>query len=217
MRLVLIGVPGAGKGTQAIKLTETYDIPQISTGDILRAAVRDGIPLGREAKGYMDRGRLVPDRMVAALVAERLKGDDCRKGFVLDGFPRTLAQAEALESILEQVGESLDRVIYLELAEEEMVSRLSGRRSCPGCGKAYHLIFDPPRAPGRCDDCGTALVQREDDKEETVRARLRTYGRETSPLIDYYRKKGALITIPGVGDIDEVFQRLVASLAGVRE
>jgi adenylate kinase len=217
MRLVLVGMPGAGKGTQATKLTETYAIPQISTGDILRAAVRNGTPLGRQAKGFMDKGDLVPDKLVAALVAERLTRDDCRKGFVLDGFPRTLAQAEALESIMEQAGESLDRGIYLEVAEEEMVSRLSGRRSCPGCGKTYHLIFDPPQVAGRCDSCGTDLVQREDDREDTVRARLRTYLEETSPLIDYYQRKGILITLPGVGEIDQVYQSLVASLAGVRE
>lgn len=213
----MVGMPGAGKGTQATKLTETYAIPQISTGDILRAAVRNGTPLGRQAKGFMDKGDLVPDKLVAALVAERLTRDDCRKGFVLDGFPRTLAQAEALESIMEQAGESLDRVIYLEVAEEEMVSRLSGRRSCPGCGKTYHLIFDPPQVAGRCDSCGTDLVQREDDREDTVRARLRTYLEETSPLIDYYQRKGILITLPGVGEIDQVYQSLVASLAGVRE
>lgn len=212
MNLILFGPPGAGKGTQAQFLVETYRIPQISTGDMLRAAVKAGTPLGVKAQEIMIQGGLVSDDIVLGIVAERLAQDDCAAGFVLDGFPRTIPQADALSAILKQVGRAIDHVISLEVDGEEIVKRLSGRRSCSSCGKGYHLAFDPPLRAGVCDVCGSGLVQRADDQEETVRNRLLVYEQQTAPLKDYYRSRQVLCSIPGIGSIVEIQQRIAAAL-----
>lgn len=210
--LVLFGPPGAGKGTQAQFLVSSYQIPQISTGDMLRAAVKAETPLGLQAKEIMQQGGLVSDAIVLGIVAERLVESDCVNGFILDGFPRTVAQADALDLILNQSGKAIDHVISLEVDTDEIVVRLSGRRSCPGCGKGYHISFDPPAVAGVCDVCNTALIQREDDKEDTVRNRLAVYVSQTAPLEDYYRSKNLLCSIPGMGPIQEVQQRILTAL-----
>ncbi|HET7853686.1 MAG TPA: adenylate kinase [Candidatus Methylomirabilis sp.] len=214
MRAILLGPPGAGKGTQAKMLTERYGVPQVSTGDILRAAVAAGTPLGKEAKTHMDRGALVPDEVVIGIVRDRLGEPDCRKGYLLDGFPRTVAQAEALTRMLKKLGAPLPRVVSLEVAEEELVKRLSGRRTCQGCGALFHVEFHPPRGEGTCDKCGGRLIQREDDKEETIRRRLQVYRKQTEPLIDYYEKQGLLKTVNGLGETGEVFARVSKALEG---
>ena len=212
MDLVLFGPPGAGKGTQAQFLVEAYGVPQISTGDMLRAAVKAGTPLGVKAQEIMAQGGLVSDEIVLGIVAERLALDDCHNGFVLDGFPRTIPQADALDQILKQADRAIDTVLSLEVEPEEIVKRLSGRRSCPSCGKGYHVEFDAPVQSGICDVCNTALVQRADDQEDTVRNRLLVYERQTAPLKDYYRAKHILCSIPGMGSIAEIQQRIVAAL-----
>lgn len=212
MNLILLGPPGAGKGTQAKMLAEKYQIPQISTGDILRAAVKAGTPLGKKAKEYMDSGQLVPDEVVIGIIRERLKKKDAAGGYMLDGFPRTLPQAEALDEVLKGMGSRIDHVISIEVADEELIRRLSGRRTCRNCGQGYHLVFDPPKTKGRCDKCGGELYQRDDDNETTVANRLKVYKAQTQPLIDYYRKKGLLRPIEGLGDIQAIFQRIVAVL-----
>ncbi|MCI0484406.1 MAG: adenylate kinase [candidate division NC10 bacterium] len=214
MRAILLGPPGAGKGTQAKMLTERYGVPQVSTGDILRAAVAAGTPLGKEAKTYMDRGALVPDEVVIGIVRDRLGEPDCRKGYLLDGFPRTVAQAEALTRMLKKLGAPLPRVVSLEVAEEELVKRLSGRRTCQGCGALFHVEFHPPRVEGTCDKCGGRLIQREDDKEETIRRRLQVYRKQTEPLIGYYQNQGLLETVNGLGETGEVFARVSKALEG---
>ncbi|MBI2080879.1 MAG: adenylate kinase [candidate division NC10 bacterium] len=208
MRLILLGPPGAGKGTQAQRLTEKLGIPQVSTGDMLRAAVAAGTPLGREAKAYMDRGALVPDGVVIGIIRERLKAPDCARGYILDGFPRTVAQAEALGETLEAMGTPLTAVLSLTVDPEELVRRLAGRRSCGSCGAAYHLDTAPPRRPGRCDRCGGELFQREDDREETIRKRLAVYRDQTAPLVVYYRGRGLLKEVDGRGEIADVFARV---------
>ena len=208
MRLVLLGPPGAGKGTQAKMLTEQYGVPQISTGDILRAAVAAGTPLGREAKTYMDRGALVPDDVVIGIVRDRLTEPDCQSGYLLDGFPRTVAQAEALTRMLKELGEPLPIVVSLDVAEEELIRRLAGRRTCRACGESFHVEFHPPRVDGICDKCNGNLVQREDDQEETVRRRLQVYREQTEPLIGYYQSQGLLKAIKGLGETGEVFARI---------
>lgn len=212
MRAILLGPPGAGKGTQAKMLTERYGVPQVSTGDILRASVAAGTPLGKEAKTYMDRGALVPDEVVIGIVRDRLGEPDCRKGYLLDGFPRTVAQAEALTRMLKKLGAPLPRVVSLEVAEEELVKRLSGRRTCQGCGELFHVEFHPPRVEGTCDKCGGRLIQREDDKEETIRRRLQVYRKQTEPLIGYYENQGLLETVNGLGETGEVFARVSKAL-----
>ncbi len=210
MNLILLGGPGAGKGTQAKKLIDKYQIPQISTGDILRAAVKEGTPLGRKAKEYMDAGKLVPDEVVIGIVEDRLKQPDCKKGFILDGFPRTVPQAEALDEVLKKMGSQIDHVISIDVDEEELVTRLTGRRTCKNaaCGMMYHIKFNPPKKEGVCDKCGSELYQRDDDNETTVRSRLATYNQATKPLIDYYTTKGLVRPIKGVGSIDEIFQQI---------
>jgi adenylate kinase len=212
MILILLGAPGAGKGTQAKLLQEKLNIPQISTGDMLRAAKQAKTKLGLEAESYMNAGKLVPDEVVIGLIRERLKNPDTQNGFILDGFPRTVAQAEALTGLLSEVGRKLDAVLNLEVAEQELVERLTGRRTCPNCGAGYHLKFSPPRHDEVCDRCGTALIQREDDREDTIRHRLKVYNDQTAPLVKYYEKAGQLGPIAGTGSTDEVFQRLVKSL-----
>ncbi len=212
MNLIMLGPPGSGKGTQAKRLTERFGIPQISTGDILREAVKEGTPLGKEAKRYMDEGKLVPDEVVVGIVRERLKEPDCEKGFILDGFPRTVAQAEALDQILEEMGRKIDHVIDIEVSEDELLKRLTGRRTCKRCGAMYHIIFNPPKRDGICDQCGGELYQRDDDREETIKARLKVYREQTAPLIDYYEKRGLLRRIEGSGKIDEIEERILKAI-----
>ncbi len=212
MRLVLLGAPGAGKGTQAKKLIEKYGIPQISTGDLLRAAVAAGTPLGKEAKSYMDKGELVPDRVVLGMVEERLKQDDCKKGYILDGFPRNTAQAEALDKMLGSLGMSLSAALSVDVPFDDLMKRLTGRRTCKACGQMYNVYFNPSKKEGTCDKCGGALFQRDDDKEETIKKRLEVYNAQTAPLIDYYRKKGILGSVNGTGSIDEIFRTVCNSL-----
>lgn len=212
MRIVLLGPPGAGKGTQAVRLAEKAGVPHISTGDMFRQAVREGTPLGREAKAYMDRGALVPDEVTIGIVRERLAKDDAAKGFVFDGFPRTTVQAEALDRILAELERPLEAVVNLVVPDEEIVRRLAGRRVCPQCGATYHVAFNPPAEPGRCDRCGAELVQRHDDREETVRERLGVYHRQTAPLVDYYREAGLLVQVDGTGDVDAVTASVLEAL-----
>ncbi len=210
MNLILLGGPGAGKGTQAKKLIDKYQIPQISTGDILRAAVKEGTPMGKKAKEFMDAGKLVPDEVVIGIVEDRLKQPDCKKGFILDGFPRTVPQAEALDKALANMGSKIDHVVSIDVDEEELVTRLTGRRTCKNaaCGQMYHIKFTPPKKEGVCDKCGSELYQRDDDNEATVRSRLATYNQATKPLIDYYSAKGLVRPIAGVGGIDDIFNKI---------
>jgi adenylate kinase len=212
MDVILLGPPGSGKGTQAQKLVERYHIPQISTGDILRSAVKEKTPLGVEAKKYMDQGRLVPDEVVVGLVRDRLKTPDCNDGFILDGFPRTVPQAEALESTLQDMKRGIDHCVSIEVDKEELIRRLTGRRTCRNCGAMYHLIFDPPTTEGVCNKCGGELYQRDDDKEETIRARLKVYEEQTAPLIEYYRNRELLRTIQGVGAPEKIFKEIVKAI-----
>jgi adenylate kinase len=212
MKLILLGPPGAGKGTQAKMLIDRFSIPQISTGDILRQAVKDGTPMGLKAKSCMDAGALVPDEVVVGIVRERLQMSDCDRGFILDGFPRTVPQADALQETLQSLGKSLDAVISLEVDTEALVERLTGRRTCRRCGRGYHVKFDPPKTEGVCDACGGELYQREDDREETIRKRLEVYADQTSPLAAYYGQKGLLIQIDGMQDIEKVGKRILSAL-----
>lgn len=212
MRLVLLGAPGAGKGTQAKMLVEKYGIPQISTGDILRKAVADGTPLGKAAKSVMDRGELVPDKVVLDLVEERLKQDDCKKGYILDGFPRNTAQAETLDKMLQGLGMPLDSALSVDVPKDDLLKRLTGRRTCKNCQQMYNIYFSPPKKDNVCDKCGGELFQRDDDKEETIKKRLDVYEAQTAPLMDYYGKKGILKSIQGVGTIDEIFDKVCAAL-----
>ncbi len=212
MRLVLLGAPGAGKGTQAKKLIEKYGIPQISTGDILRKAVADGTPLGKEAKIVMDKGELVPDSIVIGLVKERLAQDDCKKGYILDGFPRNTSQAETLDKVLSDMKASLDMALSVDVDKEDLMKRLTGRRTCKSCQQMYNVYFSPPKKDSVCDKCGGALFQRDDDKEATIKNRLDVYEKSTAPLIDYYGKKGILKSVMGVGSIDQIFNKVCAAL-----
>jgi adenylate kinase len=212
VRIVMMGPPGAGKGTQAKRVAERLGVPHISTGDMLRQAVAAGTPLGRQARRIMDEGRLVPDAVVIGIVDERLGAADTAPGFVLDGFPRTVAQAEGLERLLAAREQPLTRVLQLDVPEDEIVRRLSGRRVCRQCGVMYHVTFDPPARPDRCDRCGGELYQRDDDREETVRQRLEVYRDETAPLVAYYRRAGLLREIEGTGDQAAVFARVIKAL-----
>ncbi|HUY26600.1 MAG TPA: adenylate kinase [Candidatus Binataceae bacterium] len=213
MRLVLLGPPGAGKGTQARMLCELAGIPQISSGDLLRAAVHEQTPLGAEAAGYMDRGELVPDDLVLNLIDNRLGAPDAAKGFILDGFPRSVVQAEALRAMLiKRRGKILDRVIAFSVPDEEIVRRISGRRTCKKCGAMYHLVSEPPKKPGVCDQCGGELYLREDDSEPTVRNRLSVYNATTRPLLDYYGGLGIIVRIDGTGKREDVDARIIAAL-----
>ena len=212
MKLILLGPPGAGKGTQAKMLTERFSIPQISTGDILRAAVKDKTPMGLKAKQYMDTGGLVPDEVVVGIVRDRLQEADCINGFILDGFPRTVAQADALQTSLEEMDKALDRVISLDVDAEALVERLTGRRTCKECGRGYHIKFDPPRVDALCDTCGGSLFQRYDDQEETIRKRLQVYADQTSPLISYYRDADVLMELDGMQPIPQVQEKMLSLL-----
>ena len=214
MRLVLLGAPGAGKGTQAKMLIEKYKIPQISTGDILRKAVADSTPLGKEAKVIMDKGELVPDKIVLGLVEERVKQDDCKKGFILDGFPRNTAQAEALDKMLNAMGLPIDSALSVDVPKDDLMKRLTGRRTCKNCQQMYNVYYSPPKKDVVCDKCGGELFQRGDDKEDTIKKRLDVYDAQTAPLIDYYNKRGILKSVKGVGNIDEIFNKVCALLGG---
>lgn len=212
MNLILFGPPGAGKGTQAKKMVDLYGIPQISTGDILRANVREGTELGLAAKAYMDKGELVPDEVLIGIIKNRLKEPDCEKGFILDGYPRTKPQADALAALLDEINKPIDVVLNLEVPDEELVERISGRLMCNNCGASYHRTFNPPKKEGVCDTCGGELFQRADDREEAVQNRLNVYKKQTQPLIDYYAEKGILVTLEGTKDINEVFEDIKAVL-----
>ena len=214
MRLVLLGPPGAGKGTQARLLFERLHAPQIASGDLLRAAVRDKTALGVQAKSFMDEGSLVPDELVLKLIDARLDESDAKPGFILDGFPRSVPQAEALGKMLEARGESISKVVAIIAPDEELVKRISGRRTCRNCNEMYHVAFDPPAKPGVCEKCGGELYQREDDHEDTVRHRLQVYNDATKPLLDYYGKAGLLSQVDGTGRPDDILHRILASFDG---
>ncbi len=209
MNIIFLGPPGSGKGTQAKILVEKYEIPQISTGDMLREHVAKGTDLGLKAKEYMEKGQLVPDEIILDMVKQRLSQSDAQKGFILDGFPRTVAQAEALDKILEPMGKKIEYVLALIVPDEELVIRLTGRRTCKNCGMMYHIKFKPPKEEGKCDVCGGELYQRADDNEETVRNRLKVYHQQTAPLIEYYKNKGVLFEIDGSKSIEEITQQLI--------
>lgn len=216
MNIVLMGLPGAGKGTQAEKIVEKYAIPHISTGDMFRAAIKEGTELGLKAKAFMDEGKLVPDEVTIGIVRERLSQADCEKGFLLDGFPRTVPQAEALDGILEELGRPVEHTINIDVQKDELVARLSGRRICKVCGASYHLIFNPPTEEGKCDKDGGELYTRADDNPETVENRLTVNMNQAQPLLDFYEAKGVLTNIDGQQDIDKVFADLDALLQGIR-
>jgi adenylate kinase len=213
MRVIFLGPPGVGKGTQADFIAQKYGIPKLSTGDLLRESVAKETSLGKEAKGYMNRGELVPDAVVIGLVEEKLGSAECERGFLLDGFPRTVAQADQLSAYLTAKGEALDRVVYFSLPKEEIVGRISGRRSCPDCKAVYHLESVPPKRDGICDSCGKPLIQRNDDKPETIESRLSVYQEQTAPLIEYYQNRNILKQLDGAGLVSAVQDRLVALLA----
>lgn len=213
MNLILLGPPGAGKGTQAKMMIDTYHIPQISTGDILRAALKERTPLGLKAKEYMDKGLLVPDAVVIDIIRDRLKEPDCQKGYILDGFPRTVAQALALDKVLADMQSAIDHVISIEVDKGELVKRLTGRRTCRQCGRGFHVIFDPPVNKDLCDKCQGELYQRDDDNEDTVRNRLDVYDSQTFPLIQYYKEKNLIRSIDGQGGIQQIFDRIAKVLS----
>ena len=206
MKIVMLGAPGAGKGTQASMIAENFGIPHISTGDIFRANIKNGTELGKEAKAYMDKGELVPDELTVRLLLDRVAQDDCKEGYVLDGFPRTIPQAEVLEKELEKTGDKIDKAVNVDVPDENIVRRMSGRRACLKCGATYHIVHIPPKKEGICDVCGSELVLRDDDKEETVKNRLDVYHKQTSPLIDFYNKRNVLETVDGTKDSKEVFE-----------
>lgn len=212
MKLILLGPPGAGKGTQAANIIETFSIPHISTGDIFRKNIKEGTELGKKAKEYMDRGELVPDTLVVEIVEDRLKAEDCKSGFLLDGFPRTVFQAEALDKVLENMGAGLDYVVNVVVDPELLVERAVGRRICRDCGSTYHIKYNPPKVESVCDKCSGELYQRSDDNADTVTNRIRVYMDETSPLIEYYRVKGNLINVDGQQDIDKVFDDILKAI-----
>lgn len=209
MKIIMLGAPGAGKGTQAKKIADKYAIPHISTGDIFRANIKNGTELGKKAKTYMDQGLLVPDELVVDLVVDRVNQEDCANGYVLDGFPRTIPQAEALDHALKALGQKMDYAINVEVPDENIVNRMSGRRACVDCGATYHIVHAPTKAEGICDNCGGSLILRDDDKPETVQKRLAVYHDQTQPLIDYYTEKGILKTVDGTVDLEDVFKAIV--------
>ena len=212
MKIIMLGAPGAGKGTQAKQIADKYHIPHISTGDIFRANIKNGTELGNKAKQYMDQGLLVPDELTCDLVMDRIKQDDCENGFVLDGFPRTIPQAEALTAALEKINEKMDYAIDVDVPDENIVNRMSGRRACLNCGATYHIVSIPTKVEGICDRCGQPVVLRDDDKPETVQKRLTVYHEQTQPLIDYYHHAGILREVDGTVDIDDVFASIIKIL-----
>lgn len=212
LKIIMLGAPGAGKGTQARKIAAKYSIPHISTGDIFRANIKNNTELGQKAKTYMDKGELVPDELVVDLIMDRFKEPDCANGYVLDGFPRTIPQAEALDKALNAQNESVDYAINVEVPDENIINRMSGRRACVGCGATYHIQFNPTKVEGVCDVCGEKLILRDDDKPETVKNRLSVYHEQTQPLIDYYAKKSILAEVDGTKDMEDVFNAIVEIL-----
>lgn len=212
MKIIMLGAPGAGKGTQAKKIAAKYEIPHISTGDIFRANIKNGTELGKKAKTYMDQGLLVPDELVVDLIVDRVNQDDCTKGYVLDGFPRTIPQAEALDKALESMDQKMDYAIDINVPDENIVNRMSGRRACVDCGATYHIVHAPTKEEGICDNCGGELILRDDDKPETVQKRLAVYHEQTQPLIDYYTEKGILKTVDGTVDLEDVFKAITGIL-----
>jgi len=216
MNLVLVGPPGAGKGTQAVRLQEAYEIPHISTGDMFRKAIKEETELGKKAKEYIDQGELVPDEVTIGIVRERLAQDDCQQGFILDGFPRTVNQADALNTILADMNTSLDAVINIKVSDAEVIDRLSGRRICKSCGASYHVKFNPPKVAGVCDECGGELYQREDDNSNTIQQRLNVYSEQTSPLINYYQELDLLRTVNGEDSLDNVFVEIKDLLDNIK-
>ena len=208
MKIVMLGAPGAGKGTQAEKLASKYGLPHVSTGDIFRKNIKEGTELGKEAKGYMDAGALVPDELTVRLLLDRVSNDDCDLGYILDGFPRTIPQAEALDRELAKLEEKIDFAINVEVPDDTIIERMSGRRACLKCGATYHLLYIPPKKEGICDECGSELVIRDDDKPETVKNRLATYHEQTQPLVDYYKKQGVYHEVDGTKDVDSVFDSI---------
>lgn len=212
MKVVMLGAPGAGKGTQAKMIATKYNVPHISTGDIFRANIKEGTELGKKAKSYMDQGLLVPDELVVDLVVDRLQQEDCKDGYILDGFPRTIPQAEALDAALSKLNTKLDVALDIDVADDFIVKRMGGRRACLGCGATYHIVNIPPKKEGICDTCGAELVLRDDDKPETVEKRLLVYHEQTQPLIDYYKNSGILVTLDGTKDMNEVFANICSVL-----
>ena len=216
MRVAFLGPPGAGKGTQARDLAQEWGALHLATGDMLREAVATGSPLGREAKTYMDQGALVPDDVIIRMMAERLGAADAGRGFILDGFPRTIAQAEALARLLKDLGQTVDTVVYFDVSEPELLRRLTGRRVCRTCGHSYHVTSNPPKRAGVCDACGGELYQRDDDGEATVRNRLEVYRRQTAPLLDYYRQRNLLVTVSGEGPVVTIRDAIRSAVGAVR-
>lgn len=212
MKIIMLGAPGAGKGTQAKMIAEKYSIPHISTGDIFRANIKNGTELGKKAKSYMDKGQLVPDELTLDLIMDRFKEDDCKSGYVLDGFPRTIPQAEALDAALKANGEKVDFAIDVDVPDENIVRRMGGRRACVGCGATYHIVYSPTKVEGICDKCGEKLIVRDDDKPETVLNRLEVYHNQTQPLIDFYNNQGILKSVDGTVDMQDVFNEIVGIL-----
>ena len=212
MKIIMLGAPGAGNGTQAKQIAAKYSIPHISTGDIFRANIKNGTELGKKAKTYMDQGLLVPDELTCDLVMDRIQQDDCKNGFVLDGFPRTIPQAESLDAALEKIDQKMDYAIDVDVPDENIINRMGGRRACLNCGATYHIVSIPPKKEGICDHCGNALVLRDDDKPETVKKRLDVYHEQTQPLIDYYAKQNILKTVDGTQPMEAVFDAIVSVL-----
>jgi adenylate kinase len=212
MKIIMLGAPGAGKGTQADKICAKYNIPHISTGDIFRANIKNNTELGQKAKSYMDKGELVPDELVVDLVVDRIKADDCTNGYVLDGFPRTIPQAEALDAALAAINDKVDYAINVEVPDENIINRMSGRRACVACGATYHIVHIPTKVEGVCDKCGAELILRDDDKPETVKNRLNVYHEQTQPLIDYYTAKNVLHEVDGTKAMEDVFSSIVSIL-----
>lgn len=212
MKIIMLGAPGAGKGTQAKMIAEKCGIPHISTGDIFRANIKNGTELGAKAKEYMDKGLLVPDELVCDLVVDRIQQADCEKGYILDGFPRTIPQAEALENALNAIEQKLDYAIDIDVPDENIINRMSGRRACVGCGATYHVVFNPTKVEGKCDVCGESLILRDDDKPETVKKRLDVYHTQTQPLIDFYTERNVLVEVDGTQSMDKVFEDIMKIL-----
>ena len=209
MKIIMLGAPGAGKGTQAKMIADRYSVPHISTGDIFRANIKNNTELGQEAKKYMDQGLLVPDELTVKILLDRVAAEDCRNGYVLDGFPRTIPQAEVLNHALTELGEKVDFAIDVDVPDENIINRMSGRRACLSCGATYHIVHIPPKTEGVCDRCGSELILRDDDKAETVKNRLQVYHEQTQPLIDYYTEQGVLRTVDGTKDMKDVFDEIV--------
>lgn len=215
MKLVLLGAPGAGKGTQAVVIAKKYNVPHVSTGDIFRYNIKNNTDLGKKAKEYIDKGLLVPDEVTINIVKDRLENEDCKNGFILDGFPRTILQAEKLDEILASMGAELDCVLNIDVPDTEIINRMSGRRVCSKCSMSYHIKSNPPKEKDICDECGAPVIQRDDDKEETVLKRLETYHKQTEPLIEYYSRKGLLITVAGKDKVEQTTEEVLKALSGV--